>query len=177
MSLFLNAPGAQRRVLAWAAAKIDCDVDCIHDSAGDTDDALHFVIVPRDGDERISLSADAVKTFASLGPAFQLEHENDANELHVYVAQPNEAQAAALVRAFKSLTAKMERNTWPFAVSGAMMLAGFIIFCCAFSGLHGHLHQYEAPWETFFEWAFSIPIRIGDALYSFAAGGAQEGAP
>lgn len=173
MTLYLNAPAAQRRILAWAAAKIDCDVDCEYDGDGDTDDALHFLIVPRDADKRIVLSADAAKTFALLGPAFQLEHENDANELHIYVSHPNEAQATELLRAFKALAAKVERGTWPFAVSGAMMLVGFILFCCAFSGLHEHLHQYEAPWETFFEWAFSIPIRIGDALYAFAS--AEDG--
>ena len=128
------------------------------------------MIVPRDADDEIVLTSDATATFASLGPAFQLEHENDANELHIYVSQPTEAQATELLRAFKTLASKVERSTWPFAVSGAMMVVGLVLFCCAFSGLHEHLHQYEAPWETFFEWAFSIPIRVGDILNSIVVG-------
>jgi hypothetical protein len=162
-SLRLDAVGCQRRLVTWAstlAVKVDLEFD--ENSVGD--DQLHYVVLPSSDGDRLTLSQRNRDTFALLGAAFELQHSEDENALHIYVTQPSHNEAAELMRSFAAIARKVERSTWPYTISGALVLIGVALLCVSFSWLHTHLHEYEAPWETFFEWAFTLPIVVGDKL-------------
>lgn len=147
-SLRFKSAKAQVEIVQWA--KNNLEEEFRLETSGNTSNSVTFTLVSTKTGASPYMSADAYREFDELGPAFSLADQD--RYLQITVRDPTPDESKTLVRLFQERARLISKPVWPLWLAVFLLLASLISAAASLWFLTHHVHGYENPFGTLFDY-------------------------
>jgi hypothetical protein len=147
-SLRFKSTKAQLEIVQWAQNNLEEEFRM--EVAGNTSSSVTFSLFSTKKGCSPYLSAKAYSEFDMLGPAFTLSDEDQY--LRITVRDPTPDESKTLLRLFSERARLLAKPVWPLWLATGFLFASLISAGMSIWFLTHHVHGYEKPFETLFDY-------------------------